>query len=77
MRGLSMINIQCSPKFVIVMWIKRFCNDPNSTWAKVFNSFFNIYSDFDLLIRCHYDAKLLSKTCCIIESSWKIGVLLK
>ena len=59
--GLKMLNFDCLQKSQRIMWIKRFVNDPNSSWAKVFNSFFSMYGSFELFIRCNYKVNLLSK----------------
>ena len=59
--GLKMLNFDCLQKSQRIMWIKRFVNDPNSSWATVFNSLFSMYGGFELFIRCNYKVNLLSK----------------
>ena len=60
--GLNILHIISYQKSQKIMWLKRFLQDQNSTWAQVANNFFNEYrSLIFLMINCNYDFKILNK----------------
>ena len=58
--GLKMIDFEVMNTALKIAWIKRICQNSDSSWKRLVEHFFREHGGLSFLINCRYDVKLLN-----------------